>query len=239
MARVSIHNLGIRFNLDAQRDMSLRNRILNFFRPDPQAEFWAIRHVDLELVPGDILGITGPNGSGKSTLLRAITGIYRADEGEILIEGRVSLLSIGAGFVKDLNGIENIYLNGAIFGFSEAQIADLVPKIAEFADIGDFIRQPIRMYSSGMLSRLGFAVAINLDPDILLIDEVLAVGDAAFKQKCKDAIGDVLGRNDRIVVIVSHEPAILDNLCNRKVELLHPKFRNTEGQSTSAITPRG
>ncbi|MDY0003642.1 MAG: ATP-binding cassette domain-containing protein [Polyangia bacterium] len=237
MARVVIRNLGIRFNLDAQRDLSIRNRILNIIRPDPQAEFWAIRHVDLELSPGDILGITGPNGSGKSTLLRAITGIYRADEGELLIEGRVSLLSIGAGFIKDLNGIENIYLNGAIFGFSEAQIAALVPKIAEFADIGDFMRQPIRMYSSGMLSRLGFAVAINLDPDILLIDEVLAVGDAAFKQKCKDAIGELLSRKDRIVVIVSHEPAILDNLCNRRIELLHPKFRDEDGRTTSHPTP--
>jgi ABC-type polysaccharide/polyol phosphate transport system ATPase subunit len=234
MARVSIRNLGIRFNLDAQRDLSIRNRILNAFRQDPQKEFWAIRHVDLELRPGDILGITGPNGSGKSTLLRAITGIYRADEGEMEIEGKVSLLSIGAGFVKDLSGIENIYQNGAIFGFTEAQIASLVPKIAEFADIGDFLLQPIRMYSSGMLSRLGFAVAINLDPEILLIDEVLSVGDAAFKQKCEAAIGDLLKREDRIVAIVSHDATVLDSICNRRIELLHPRSRKDDGRTTRA-----
>jgi ABC-type polysaccharide/polyol phosphate transport system ATPase subunit len=219
MARVEIKNLGIKFNLVKQRERSLKGVLVNPFRKAARNEFWAIRNIDLLLKDGDILGITGPNGSGKSTLLRSITGIYDPDEGSIETEGQVSLLAIGAGFNKELSGIENIYLNGAVFGFSQEQIRELVPRIREFADIGDFLEQPIRTYSSGMVSRLGFAVAINLDPDILLIDEVLAVGDQAFKSKCETAVNDLIARRNRIVVIVSHNREIIESMCNRRLRL--------------------
>lgn len=219
MARVEIRNLGIKFNLDRRQDRSLKRLLLHPFHREPRNEFWAIRNVNLTLKDGDVLGIMGPNGSGKSTLLRSITGIYHADEGEILTEGRISLLAIGAGFHPDLTGMENIYLNGSIFGFTQRDLDGLVPKITAFAEIGEFVHQPVRMFSSGMVSRLGFAIAINLDPDILLIDEVLAVGDAAFKEKCRHAIDRLLSARNRIVVIVSHSEDEVEALCTRRFDM--------------------
>lgn len=219
MARVEIRDLGIKFTLNKKRDSTIKATILRSFRRERREEFWAIRNIDLILTDGDILGISGPNGSGKSTLLRSITGIYSPDEGSIEVDGRVSLLAIGAGFVSDLSGLENVYLNGAIFGLTQHEIDEMVPRIAEFADIGEFLDQPIRTYSSGMVSRLGFAVAINLDPEILLIDEVMAVGDTQFKNKSKAAIQKMIERQDRIVVIVSHDQALLDSMCNKRLEL--------------------
>tara|TARA_Y100000310_G_scaffold329150_1_gene398462 strand:- start:4623 stop:5291 length:669 start_codon:yes stop_codon:yes gene_type:complete len=220
MTKLKISNLGIKFNLDKKRDRTLKNFLLNPFKHEKKKEFWAVRNIILELKAGDILGITGLNGSGKSTLLRAITGIYKPDEGHIESEGKISLLAIGAGFEKELTGIENIYLNGALFGFSRGKIDEILPKVLAFADIGDFIYQPIRTYSSGMESRLGFAIAINLNPDILLIDEILAVGDAEFKDKCRNEIEKILKDEQKIVLIVSHNLDLIDKLCNRKFELI-------------------
>ncbi len=219
MARVEIQDLGIKFNLDKKRDRTLQRLLLNPFRREKREEFWAIRNVSLTLRDGDVLGIVGPNGAGKSTLLRSITGIYQADEGFIHTEGRVSLLAIGAGFHPELTGIENIFLNGSVFGLRQPEIEALISNIAAFADIGEFIYQPIRMYSSGMVSRLGFAVAVNLDPDILLIDEVLAVGDKGFRKKCRAAIEQMIRSRDRIVVIVSHDQDVIDKLCTRTLKL--------------------
>lgn len=219
MAHVRITNLGIKFDLADRQERSIRELLLHPLRRTTSKEFWAIRHVDVELQDGDVIGITGPNGCGKSTLLRSITGIYQPDEGTIETEGRVSLLAIGAGFNKELSGVENIFLNGAVFGFTQAQIEAMVPSIQGFADIGDFMFQPIRTYSSGMISRLGFAIAINLNPDILLIDEVMAVGDAAFKEKCVKAVDNLLARQDRIVAIVSHDADTIKRLCNRRLDL--------------------
>lgn len=217
MVHVKIKDLGIKFNLDKKRDKTIKNLLLNPLKQDKSREFWAIRRVDLELKPGDVLGITGPNGSGKSTLLRAITGIYSPDEGSLDVNGKVSLLAIGAGFQQELTGIENIYLNGAVFGMTEKEINKRLKKIVSFADIGKFIYQPVRTYSSGMSARLGFAIAINLDPDILLIDEVMAVGDKEFKEKCNAEIERLLALKRKIVIIVSHNPELLNKLCAKQL----------------------
>ncbi|MFH1134354.1 MAG: ABC transporter ATP-binding protein [Nanoarchaeota archaeon] len=217
MVHVKVKDLGIKFSLDRKKDRSIKNLVLHPFR-EPKREFWAIRHVNLELKSGDILGITGPNGSGKSTLLRAITGIYKPDEGSIEIEGRVALLSIAAGFEKEMTGIENIYLSGSIFGLTRQEIHHLLTRIIKFADIGDFINQPVRTYSSGMVARLGFAVAIHLDPDILLIDEVMAVGDKEFRMKCTSNIENKFITKNKIIILVSHDPNLIKSLCNIKFE---------------------
>jgi ABC-type polysaccharide/polyol phosphate transport system ATPase subunit len=223
MARVVAEGVGIKFTLARHQDRTLKRLLLHPFRREPVKEYWAVRGVSFTLENGDILGITGPNGAGKSTLLRALTGIYHPDEGRIAIQGRVSLLAIGAGFNPELTGLENIFVNGAVFGFGERAIHAMVPKIAAFADIGEFLYQPIRTYSSGMVSRLGFAVAINIDPDILLIDEVLAVGDAAFQQKCMTAIDALIRSKARIVAIVSHDPDLIARMCTRRLELTRPE----------------
>ena len=223
MPSVTIKNLGIWFNLDSMRDRTFKRLIMRPFKRKQVEGFWAIQNIDLELKTGDILGISGPNGCGKSTLLRSITGIYSPDEGEIIVDGRVSLLALGAGFNRELSGLENIYLNGAIFGFSEDEIRELVDRIQDFAEIGQFIKEPIRTYSSGMVSRLGFAVAINLNPDILLIDEVFAVGDAAFQKKSRTAINEMINSKDRIVAIVSHDEKLLDSMCNRRLRMTKPE----------------
>jgi len=220
MTKLKISNLGIKFNLDKKRDKTVKNFLLNPLKQEKKKEFWAIRNINLELKAGDILGITGPNGSGKSTLLRAITGIYNLDEGTLECEGKISLLAIGAGFEKELTGIENIYLNGALFGFSKEKIDSILPKVIEFADIGNFIYQYIRTYSLGMISRLGFAIAINLEPDILLIDEVLAVGDEDFKKKSKRKILEIIQKNNKIIIIATHDKSIIREYCNKNLELL-------------------
>lgn len=234
MAHVTVQDLGVKFRLDKRREQTLRSRLLHPFARDRSREFWALRHVDLRLSAGDILGITGPNGAGKSTMLQALTGIYQPDEGTIDIQGRVALLALGAGFMHDLSGAENVYLNGAAFGFQQGYIDSIVPRIAEFAGIGDFFYQPVRTYSSGMISRLGFAIAMHLDPDILLIDETLAVGDSAFQKKCEEAIQDMLTQRGRIAVIVSHQMPIIRRLCNKR---LHMTRGNTELVPVSSGPP--
>jgi len=226
MIQLKISDLGIKFNLDRERDRTIKNFLLNPFKYEKKKEFWAIRNINLELKGGDILGLTGPNGSGKSTLLRVITGIYKVDEGRLEVEGKVSLLEFGAGFEMELTGIENIYLSGALFGFSKEKIDNIIDRVVTFADIGEFIHQPIRTYSSGMMSRLGFAIAINLDPDILLIDEIMVVGDKEFKKKCEYEISKKMKNADKIVIITTHDRNILDKLCTKTIYMENGKIIN-------------
>ncbi len=214
---VRITNLGIRFNLDKKVDTSIKKIILKPWSKRQERIYWGLRGVNLEFKTGEIVGIIGPNGSGKSTLLRAIAGIYTPDEGVISCTGKVALLAIGAGFQPELTGIENICLVGSMYGFSQEAMNELLPRIVDFADIGEFIYQPTRTYSSGMVSRLGFAIVVQLDPDILLIDEILAVGDQAFREKCIRTIKQKYLRGDKIVLFVSHDRKVISEFCNRIV----------------------
>lgn len=183
-------------------------------------EFWALEDICFELHKGETLGILGANGSGKSTLLRLITGIYPPDRGRISFTGRIgALIAVGAGFHPHMTGRENIYLNGTILGMTRREINERLDAIIDFADIGDFLEAPVSTYSSGMRVRLGFAIAIHCEPDILLVDEILAVGDVGFQLKCFDRIG-TLRKQGVATLLVSHNLQQLSMFC-RKVLLLN------------------
>ncbi|GBE39708.1 teichoic acids export ATP-binding protein TagH [bacterium BMS3Bbin08] len=172
-------------------------------------EFWAVDDVSFEVKRGETLGIIGPNGSGKSTMLKLINGIFMPDKGRIEIKGRVgALIEVGAGFHPMLNGRENIYVNGAILGMSKKEIDKKFDEIVDFADIGEFIDAPVKHYSSGMVVRLGFAIAVHCEPDILLVDEVLAVGDVGFQNKCFNKVGE-LRKKGVTTILVSHNMHII------------------------------
>ena len=177
--------------------------------------FWPLRQVSFDVYPGESLGLIGGNGAGKSTLLKLIAGILLPTSGQILVRGRISsLLELGAGFHHELTGRENIYLNASIYGMNRRMVNERIDQIIDFAELGNFIDTPVKFYSSGMYVRLGFSVAIHADPDILLVDEVLAVGDHIFQQKCLERIYD-LRDNGTTIVLVSHDASEIANLCNK------------------------
>ncbi len=182
-------------------------------------EFWALRDVTFEIEAGTTTGIIGPNGSGKSTLLQIITGTLEPTHGSVWLEGRVAaLLELGAGFNPEFTGIENIFMNTALMGLSKSETESLLPEIASFAEIGDFIYQPLKTYSSGMYIRLAFAAAIAVAPQILIIDEALAVGDAVFQHRCTRRIKE-MQQNGTTILFVSHDPGAVRALCSRAILL--------------------
>lgn len=184
-------------------------------------EFWALKDISFNVEAGTTTGIVGPNGSGKSTLLQIITGTLEPTHGSVSIEGRVAaLLELGAGFNPEFTGIENIFMNASLMGFSGAETKDLLPEIASFAEIGDFIYQPLKTYSSGMYIRLAFAAAIAVAPQILIIDEALAVGDAVFQHRCMRRIKE-MQEHGTTILFVSHDPGAVRALCNRAILLNH------------------
>lgn len=188
-------------------------KLLNIFRK-PFDSFTAVKNVNFELEKGKILGIVGKNGSGKSTMLGAIAGIYAPDNGTIdLHNNTVSLLSIGVGFYPNLTGAENIYLSGMLFGFDKAYIKSKFDEIVEFADIGEFIYKPVSTYSSGMYSKLAFSITAILETDIMLIDEILSVGDIQFQQKSYNKMKELISNENKTVIIVSHNLDALEELC--------------------------
>lgn len=206
------------------KDLVLRYRILNkmsirkslFKMKKSKTEvFEAIRGISFQVQKGQIMGIVGKNGSGKSTLLKTLSGIFSPDEGSVDLHGHsVSLLSIGVGFQKDLTGRENIYLSGMLLGFSEQQVAELIDEIIEFSELGKFIDRPVRTYSSGMYSKLAFSITSTLKTDIMLIDEVLSVGDAKFKKKSYARMKELISDKERTVIIVSHNSDTIRKLCD-------------------------
>jgi lipopolysaccharide transport system ATP-binding protein len=186
-------------------------------------EFWALKDLNLEIYKGETVGIIGRNGSGKSTLLQMICGTLTPTVGSIQVNGRVAaLLELGAGFNPDFTGIENVYLNAAILGLTNNQIDKKIDSIISFADIGNFINQPVKSYSSGMYARLAFAVAVHVDPEILIVDEILAVGDAAFQRKCVERFYQIKEQGTT-VLFVSHDQYQVKNLCDRAVYLKEGK----------------
>ena len=193
----------------------LRELLTRRIRWSKTSYFRALEDISLEIKKGEIIGIMGANGSGKSTLLRIIAGIYAPDEGSVNVQGRITLLAgIGTGFQQDLTGRENIYLTGSIYGYSKREISDLENEIIKFSGIHDFIDRPIRTYSAGMRARLGFAIVSNLEPDILLLDEVMSVGDAEFRKKSREKIEELIN-GEATVIIVSHSKSILQGICDR------------------------
>ncbi len=220
-----------RFRMDRSRPRSFQEALVAAFRPRPpsppeEREFWALKDVSFEVPRGATVGLIGPNGSGKSTTLKLVSRIIEPTSGEVRVNGRVTaLLELGAGFHQELSGRDNIFLNGALMGMSRREINRKVESIIEFSEIGDFIEVPVKLYSSGMYVRLGFAVAVSLDPEILLVDEVLAVGDAAFQHKCMTRIGE-LRRSGITILLVSHDLGSIQALCERAVWFDHNKVRS-------------
>jgi len=206
MEIIQAQNIGVKFKLSRQRRSSVRGALARLMSGGRQKiqDFWALKSVSFSVEKGQTLGVIGRNGSGKSTLLRVIGGIYKPDEGSFQVHGTVStLLSIGTGFQPELSGLENIYLNGVLLGFKEREIDRALEDIITFSELDGFIEAPVKTYSSGMTARLGFAIAIHLQRDIMLIDEILGVGDAKFQQKCEEKIQELMTK-DKTLVLVSH-----------------------------------
>ena len=190
-----------------------------FIKPRNPKTNRALNDVSFEIKRGESVGIVGDNGAGKSTLLKTITGVAFPDEGEIFVDGKVAaLLELTAGFSMEMTGRENIYLKGYILGLEDDYIKEIEEKIIEFAELGDYIDQPVRTYSSGMKMRLGFAINVNIEPDVLVIDEALAVGDASFKRKCKDKIKEIIEAGTT-VLYVSHTASSVKEICPRSIYL--------------------
>jgi ABC-type polysaccharide/polyol phosphate transport system ATPase subunit len=216
---IDVVDLGVQYDLRFNRKTTVRQSIANLVTRKPPPRFWALRHVDIRLVRGESLAVIGPNGAGKSTLLQVLAGIMRPTEGLVDVRGQISgLLGLGAAFDAELSGIENILLGGAFLGVDDTRIRELLPSIVDFADLGQFIDAPIKTYSSGMRARLGFAIATSVDPDILLLDEVLSTGDATFREKSKARVIELV-RAAKAVVLVTHDMEWVKGYCNRAILL--------------------
>jgi ABC-type polysaccharide/polyol phosphate transport system ATPase subunit len=212
---IGADDLGVRYSLRFSRKTTLRESVAKVVTRKPAEQFWALRHVSLSVQPGESLAVIGPNGAGKSTLLQVLAGIIEPSEGSVEVHGHVSgLLTLGAGFDQDLTGRDNILLGGAFLGLTDARARELLPSIIEYADIGEFIDAPLKTYSSGMRARLGFSIATSVDPDILLLDEVLATGDANFREKSKARVIELV-RGAKAVVLVTHDMGWVTEYCNR------------------------
>lgn len=199
--------------------------VLHPLRKKYHTEFWALKDVSFEVKRGETVGLIGKNGSGKSTLLQLICGVLQPTLGEVKVNGRVAaLLELGAGFSPEFTGRENIYMNGALMGLTKEEIDGRFASIVDFADIGDFIDQPVKTYSSGMYVRLAFSVAINVDPDILVVDEALAVGDIGFQQKCLHHI-ESLKSQGVTILLVTHDIQMIKNYCERAAFLQHGNLK--------------
>ncbi len=218
MRDVAIKVSNVRIIYKGLKKMSIKKNLMHGKKV--KKDFVAIDNVSFEVKKGNILGIVGKNGSGKSTLLRAIAGVFALDKGKIDLYGNtVSLLSIGVGFLPKLSGYENIYLSGMLLGFDKKQIDEKIDEIIEFSELQDFIYEPVSKYSSGMYSKLAFSITAILETDIILIDEVLSVGDIAFKKKSYNKMKELIGNEDRTVVIVSHSISTLQDLCDEVIWL--------------------
>jgi ABC-2 type transport system ATP-binding protein len=216
---IEVRGVSKRFRLNTERHSSLKERVVRAGRRRAPEEFWALRDVEFDVQEGHTVGLLGHNGSGKSTLLKCTGGILQPTVGEIRTRGRLaSLLELGAGFHPDLTGRENVYLNASILGMSRRDIESRFDDIVGFAELERFIDQQVKHYSSGMYVRLGFSVATNVDPDLLLVDEVLAVGDEAFQRKCLDRI-KTFQKEGRTIVFVTHGADLVRQLCDRAVVL--------------------
>jgi len=230
---VELREVGKRFKRMGDRRDSLKERIVRG-RGSRAEDFWAVRNISFDVPAGSVYGLIGHNGSGKSTLLKMIGGIYRPTEGSITAQGRVaSLIELGAGFHPDMSGRENIALNGSILGLSRKEIAEVTGEIIDFSGLAEFINEPVKHYSSGMYVRLGFAVAVHMKPDVLLVDEVLAVGDEEFQRKCFDHLY-ALRRSGRTIIVVSHGLGQLEGLCDEIAWLEHGELQQ-RGQAVETI----
>jgi lipopolysaccharide transport system ATP-binding protein len=249
---IEIKNLGKRYDIVHQQGgyVALRDVLANVFKNpfsflkskakkaiglEKKEEFWAIKDISFDVMPGEVIGIIGKNGSGKSTLLKILTGITPPTKGEVIMHGKVSsLLEVGTGFHPELSGRENIFLNGAILGMTRKEIVQKFDEIVAFSGIEKFLDTPVKHYSSGMQVRLAFSVAAHMEPDILIVDEVLAVGDAEFQKKCMGKMEEVTEKDGRTILFVSHDMSAIEKICTKVIILKEGKieFVGTAKEST-------
>lgn len=215
---IAVENVTQRYRVIQERPDTLRELFTRFLRHESEVyDFEAVRDVSFTVRGGEMLGIVGRNGSGKSTLLKVVAGVFRPTMGKVKVTGTIApLIELGAGFHGELTGRENILINGLILGYSKKEMLHREQSIVDFAEVGDFIDVPVKQYSSGMYMRLAFAVATEVDPDILIIDEILAVGDFAFQQKCKERLLDFRRRN-KTILLVTHSASDVTDLCDRAI----------------------
>jgi lipopolysaccharide transport system ATP-binding protein len=233
-AAIVVDSVSKRFKMHRDQPTNLKEKLTRRSRGSRTEDFWALRDVSLEIPRGTTYGLIGHNGSGKSTLLKLIAGIHRPTQGTITANGRVSaMLELGAGFHPELSGRENVFFNGSILGLSRREITARLDDIIEFSGIGDFIDVPVKVYSSGMYVRLGFSIAANLDPELLIIDEIVAVGDEEFQRRCFDRLYE-LRRKGTTIVFVSHSLALIQTLCDRVAWLEHGNLR-AEGPAFEVV----
>lgn len=231
---IDIRGLGKCYRMRGVARTSLKDLLVRGFKRQPADLFWALRDVSFQVPAGQTVGVVGPNGSGKSSLLGLIAGTITPTEGTVRTQGTISsLLELGAGFHPDLSGRENIFLNAAVLGIPREDVTRRLDHIIEFSGLRDFIDMPVKNYSSGMYVRLGFAVAVEMDPDILLVDEVLAVGDLAFQMKCFDRIRDFQKRG-KTILMVSHDLVSVEQFCS-EVKLIHQGRMVAEGDPSEVI----
>jgi len=219
---IKAENLSVRYLMTYDRIQSMKEYVVQLLRGKIKyEEFWALRDVSFEVKKGEVLGIIGSNGAGKSTLLKVISGILKPTSGNVQVNGTVvPMLELGSGFDFDLTGRENVFLNGAVLGYSESFLKEKYDEIVDFSELGQFIEVPLRNYSSGMVMRLAFSIAALVHPDILIVDEILAVGDAAFQEKSKKRMLDLMGAGTT-VLFVSHSLAQIEELCDHVIWLEH------------------
>lgn len=230
---IELKNVSMRFNLEIEKDGSLKKVFIKMFdirkwfkkKKKKNNEFWALKNINLNVKKGAVVGIIGPNGAGKSTLLKIIAGVYKPTKGTITVNGKVSpMIELGAGFDGELTARENIFLNGAILGYSNEFIKEKFDEIVEFAEVKDFLDVPIKNFSSGMIAKLAFSISTIVNPEVLIVDEILSVGDLKFQQKSEQKMMSMIQDEGTTVVYVSHSLNSIRNICQEVVWIDHGKI---------------
>lgn len=232
---ISLKNVSMCFNMPNEHITSLKEYVIKFVQGKLMYdEFWALKDVSIDIEKGDVVGIIGFNGAGKSTMLKVVSGILKPTKGSVDIKGSIApLIELGAGFDPELSGRENIYLNGAVLGMSRKMMDEKIDEIIEFAELEQFIDSPIKNYSSGMYARLGFSIATCIKPDILIVDEILSVGDYKFQQKSKQRIQDMMA-DGTTIIMVSHKIQEVKELCNKVIWLDKGEVQKIGGKEITA-----
>ncbi len=238
---IKIADVAVRYRLSREKPKTLQEFLIQKLkgRKTNYEDFWALRHVGFEVGKGETLGIIGANGAGKSTLLKVVAGVMKPTAGSVFVSGKIApLIELGAGFDMELTGSENIYLNASILGLSKKEIDNKFEAIVDFSELSGFIYSPLKTYSSGMIARLGFSIATEVDPAILIIDEILAVGDAHFKRKCNERIR-AFKEKGTTMLLVSHNLTDIEDLCNKVVWLDHGQIHESGADVAGTIKRYG
>ena len=219
---IRLEDVSVRYRVPSERVGTFKEYVIRLLKRQIQMRtFWAINGISLEICRGEVFGVVGNNGAGKSTLLKVVARVLRPTKGRVVVRGRVApLLELGAGFHPELTGKENIFLNGALLGFSHRETLEKYDQIVDFSELGEFINAPIRTYSTGMYARLGFSVATASEPDVLIVDEILGVGDETFRNKCQTRI-EAFRQRGAAILLVSHDMPTVEKMCQRAAWLDH------------------